>query len=200
MSVTVVTGYVPLPCTHRSRDEYESLGQSLLRACGRSVAFRQSLEDCWLYRPGVEPGGKDTPAYHVVQHEKSAWLAAAAAGSTAHTLVWIDYGVLHNSSITTDAVCGFVENIATNPPTRITTPSIGPYDHDDANVCWTFLGTVLVVPRRLAGWFHRRCVKARREPTTWEVNTWATVRHDHPDFFSLYTANHDETLVTWYRP
>jgi len=84
MSVAVVTGYVPLPCDHRSADDYAALGSQLLALCGKSLAFRQPLADCWMANwmadagMAVEPGGKDTAAYHAVQHEKSRWIARAA--------------------------------------------------------------------------------------------------------------------------
>lgn len=197
MSVTVVTGYVPLPCSHRSRDDYEALGGQLLSLCDNAMAFRCRLEDCWLYRSGVTPAGKDSAAYHVVQHQKSLWLAKAAAITTG-TLVWLDFGAMHNPQLTAETVRAFLAAVEESPPGKITSPSAFSGFADQPDPCWVFLGTVLVLPHHKAQWFHDQCVAQRQSPTTWEVNTWAAVRDRHPGEFSLYQADHDRTLMTRY--
>jgi hypothetical protein len=204
MSVAVVTGYVPLPCDHRSADDYAALGSQLLALCGKSLAFRQPLADCWMANwmadagMAVEPGGKDTAAYHAVQHEKSRWIARAAGAMEAETLVWIDYGLLHNRKIHPIHVTQLLEAVAATPPTRIVSPSFGVQSPAPDRINWTFLGTILVVPRALAFWFHSNVLDAATNPPTWEVNTWATVYRQNPDNFFLYGANHDETMFTRY--
>jgi hypothetical protein len=199
MSVTVVTGYVPLPCSHRSREEYESLGSRLMALCDNAVAFRCRLEDCWLYQDGMEMGGKDSGAYHVVNHQKSKWLVDVSAVTTLQTLLWIDFGAMHNKELTETVVKDFLAAVEKSPPSKITTPSAMTGSWDRPDPCWMFLGTVLAMPACEAQWFHEQCIAERAAPTTWEVNTWAAVREKHPDKFSLYQANHDHTLMTGYR-
>lgn len=206
MSVIVVTGYVPLPCSHRSEPVYLELGARLLAACGRAVAFTQTLGDCWLAKAWraagvpVPPGGKDTLAYFAVQHQKSEWLAQAARLHPEATLAWIDYGIFH-LGVTADHVRGFLAALEANPPQAITSPSCYPVaaTGDDSRVEWSFCGGVLALPARRAEWFHERCVEARASgQPTWEVNTWAAVARRHPDAFRLYAANHNATLFTGY--
>lgn len=199
----VVTGYIPLPCSHRPRDAYEQLGARLLAACPQAVSFRSTLASCWLYdelqRRGhdVEPGGKDTAAYHCVQHQKTAWIAAAEATLPDRTIVWIDYGILHLPGVTVDHVAAFLDAVDRQPPTLITAPSCGLFDVGDDRVNWTFCGGVLVVPAYHARWFHLECVAERRgKLPTWEVNTWAAIRRRYPERFRLYQADHNETLFT----
>ena len=200
MSVTVVTGYVPLPCTHRSREQYEQLGSRLLSLCDNAVAFRCRLKDCWLYQDGMEAGGKDSQAYHVVQHQKSRWLADAANGRERAdgVLVWIDYGVMHNPEITETVIRDFLAAVEKSPPDRITSPSGFGDSFNEPVPCWKFLGTVLIVPVWRAESFHTACVLERPAPTTWEVNTWAAVNKQAPDWFSFYEASHDHRLMTGY--
>jgi hypothetical protein len=204
VSVAVVTGYVRLPCEHRSADDYAALGSQLLDLCGNAIAFRQPLAECWMAKRmadagmAVEPGGKDTAAYHCVQHEKSRWIARAAAVMDAETLVWIDYGLLHNRRIHPVHVTQLLEAVADTPPTRIVSPSFSVQSPPPDRINWTFLGSVLVVPRDVALWFHHAVADAATAPPAWEVNTWAAVYQSFPDRFFLYGANHDETMFTRY--
>jgi hypothetical protein len=201
VSVTVVTGYVPISCTHRSTDEYLALGARLWRSCDSVVAFRGTLEKCWLYRDGIQPGGKDSEAYFVVTHEKSRWLAAAADLEESHaadTLVWFDYGMLHNAELDESLVIDFLAEVSRRKPQQIISPSGLGDVHDTPAPCWMFLGGTLIVPRHLAKWFHDECVAERAWPTTWEVNTWAAVKKRNPDKFAFYNANHNRSLLSGY--
>lgn len=201
----VVTGYVPLPCGHRSESEYLGLGCRLQAADAPSVTFRTSLADCWLHQEltwrgyTVPPAGKDSLAYFCVQHQKSEWLASASRTVPSGTLVWIDFGILHLHGVTMRHVNEFLTAVRNKPPQVITSPSCGNWDTVDGVVNWTFCGGVLVVPSRLARWFHLECMaEQRRHPPTWEVNTWARVAKAYPDRFAFYPADHDATMFTGY--
>ena len=199
MSVCVVTGYVPLPCDHRTRERYNELGGRLLDACPRSVLFRHPLEDCWLANRlgGVEPGGKDTVAYHCVQHQKFKWLEDASMAVEADTLIWIDYGILHLPGVTPEVVLDFVHRVESAEPDVIVAPSGADCGADDRTVNWLFLGGILVVPRGMAPWLLTRC-QEQVEPISWEVNTLARVRRSHPDRFKLYPADHNALMLEGY--
>lgn len=203
----VVTGYVPLPCGHRTSEEYAALGGRLMDVCRNAVAFRSTLANCWLAQVlqgrghHVSPAGKDSAAYHCVQHEKTAWLAKASRLDSDATLVWLDYGLLHLPSVRPDHVVEFLRAIAARPPNRITAPGCYPLrpTADDRSVDWSFCGGVLALPSRDAAWFHDQCVAQRQwDPPTWEVNTWAAVARRHPDRFAIYMADHNETMLTRY--
>jgi len=200
MSVCVVTGYVPLPCEHRSRERYNELGVKLLDCLDRSILFRQELGDCWLSKKigNVDPGGKDSTAYHCVQHEKFAWLERASAVTDATTVVWIDYGVFHMPGVTPEIVCDFIRLVEESEPDVIVSPSGSAGDHFGHNPSWLFLGAVLVVPSHLAGWLASEC-RLAVDPVSWEVNTLSRVREAHPDLFRFYGANHNYSIFTEYK-
>lgn len=204
----LVTGYVRLPSTHRTPDTYYELGQRLIQIGLPTVAYYQPLEECWLARHHMARGvdvlpnhaphhGKDTLAYHCVQHEKSAWLARSARHRQPGTLIWIDYGILHVPGVTPELIQKFYERIDKMAPSQITMPGIWPITTPvvDDQVSWIVAGGVVVMPTWAAEWFHRECVAAVDEPT-WEVNTWARVCQRWPEHIRRYPADHNELLFT----
>ena len=199
MSVVAVTGYIPLPCTHRSPEVYAILGGRLLDACPRAVCFRRTLADTWMARRlgGVEPGGKDSVAYHCVQHEKFQWLEDAAAAVNADTLAWLDYSIMHLPDTTNNTVARFLERVEQSPPDRIVSPSAGAGYEGRSTPDWLFLGGVLVMPRSLTGWLLEQC-KAHATHESWEVNTLGVVARHHPEKFLFYTADHNASMLENY--
>lgn len=167
--------------------------------------YQQPLEACWLHRHHadlgriINPGGKDSPAYHCVQHEKTAWLCREVEAWSPRTVVWIDLGIMHLAAIQPSHVRKYVQLLEESPPDRITAPSLEPVPNlvDPAHVCWAFCGGVLAVPARDAVWLHSQCVsEAIAAPPTWEVNTWAKVAGKHRDRFRFYPAGHNERMFT----
>lgn len=200
-----MTGYVRLDSTHRSHEKYLELGQRLIGLGLPTVAYHQPLDACWLARHheamgvAVEADGKDSLAYHCVQHEKTAWLARAARQNRPSTLIWIDYGILHVPGVTEQLVHELWHYVDANPPTRVTIPSIWPADApiDDQHPCWICAGGILVMPSFAAQWWHSKCMAvATHSRPTWEVNTWAKVSRQWPQHVTLYKADHDATLLT----
>lgn len=201
----IVTGYVRLDSPHRSHAAYLELGQRLLGIGLPTVCYHQPLAECWLARHHealgalVDQGGKDSLAYHCVQHEKSQWLARSARHREPGTLIWLDYGLLHVQGVTEDAVREFYRHVDDHPPTQVTMPSCWPLNTPvaDDRPCWICAGGVVVMPTWAADWWHRECVAtATRGQPTWEVNTWAKVARQYPQQVRLYQANHDATLLT----
>ena len=226
----VVTGYVRLDSQHRSHARYVELGRRLvglglptiafydgspaeLMPTPKSAILRTSLADCWM-APGAAqceaPGGtplKDTTTYCAVQHQKTTWLARAAA-DTGEAVVWIDFGIFHLPQLNNRHILKFVDRVEAAPPDRITIAGIWPMTGRPlinwSKPAWYVAGGVVVVPHRLAGWFDATVrsyatlqMEASRR-TTWEVNTWSAILRDHPDRFRVYAADHDETLFTNY--
>jgi hypothetical protein len=227
---TLVTGYVRLNNANRAHDRYLELGRRLVglglpTICyydghaadlvppPRCKVLHASLGDCWMAQAAANcsppPGTplKDTTAYCVVQHQKTAWIEEAAA--VAGLVVWVDFGIFHLPCRLTDRhVRGLFDRVLAAPPDRITIPGIWPMRgrpmiawHQPA---WYVAGGVVVMPQHLARWFHDTTVtyaslqmEATRQ-TTWEVNTWSAILRDHPDKFHVYAADHNETLFTGY--
>jgi hypothetical protein len=200
MSVCVVTGYVPLPCEHRSRERYNELGAKLLECCNRSIVFRQELGDCWLSKKigNVELGGKDSTAYHCVQHEKFSWLERASTVTDSTTLIWIDYGVFHMPGVTKEIVCDFIRRVEESEPDVIVSPSGSAGDPFGSNPTWLFLGAVFVVPSRLTGWLSEKC-REHLDPLSWEVNTLARVQQKYPESFRFCSADHNHSIFDNYK-
>ena len=226
----MVTGYVRLDLRNRPHADFLRLGNEMLSLGVPMTAFIESaaaegftaapgvevrdttLAGCWLARAvpdaAIPPGNpdKDTFAFHVVQHEKSAWIAQAAATSTEPLLCWLDLGLLHVRGVTPDGIAGLVERLALRGARdRVTMASIwGPpalSDIDPVRVGWWCAGGVLVVPRSLAEWFDQEArasaavLQHAAGHVTWEVNVWAHVWARHPDRFAHWRCDHDATLV-----
>ncbi len=203
MSTRIVTGYVRLDSRHRSHDRYLELGQRLLGLGLPTIAFHEPLQDLWMARElgGVEPGSKDSLAYFCVQNQKAEWLARAARACESQTLIWMDYGILHNTLIHDAEIQAFFERVEAGPPDRIVYPGchqIGDLPIPRNQVHWAFCGTVLVVPSDLVEWFAAECRRvAMAGQPTWEVNVWAIIAQANRDKFRWYAADHDNSLLRY---
>ena len=227
-TAALVTGYVRLDSEHRGHADYERLGRDLLSCHSPTVAFLDgmthpdatvvptNLADCWLWpiaRDAALPPGtpaKDTAAYHTVQHQKTAWLASAAAYTDAEMLVWVYFGVMHIPPITRQAIRDFMRRAAHAKRNRITLASIwrletgSPIDCSRPN--WYVAGGVAIVPRQLADEWHQRVVAEACDyhhythAVTWEVNLWARVAQKCPWLFAFYQADHNASLFDGFQP
>lgn len=231
--VALVTGYVRLGSHPRGHDRYVALGRRLLGIGLPTVCFYDgpesdldapqtatvrpaSLDRCWLYgatraAQSPSPGNaKDTVDYMVVQHQKTAWIKAAAGITGASVVVWVDFGILHLPASIDHEIGPFFERVARASPARITLPGIWPLSPaaviDNSRVAWHVAGGVVACPASLAGWFHWATEREARRHidatgcTTWEVNTWAAVARDNPERFHVYPADHDARLFTGFQP
>jgi FkbM family methyltransferase len=213
--VAVVTGYVRIPGHPRTAEEYEQLGAQLheLRAAKIHV-FRDELESCWLSEHvrdrEVEHAVFDNPkkntlSYHVVQHQKTAWLVRALeADPEADVFVWIDYGIFSQPGITTAVIDDFLRRVGSRSEIAIPGCSAKPsglFDQPD----WRFCGCSFVVARDLVRVFHEavRHVTLERLDTTgrvtWEINDWAEVDRRKMLPIRWYRANHDLTQFVNYQ-
>jgi hypothetical protein len=230
--VALVTGYVRLN-QPRSHSLYLELGRRLLGLGLPAVCFYDgpasdlgapsgvtvlpaSLDRCWLYsatRGAQSPlpeSPKDGVDYMVVQHQKTAWLKAAAELTGAAFVVWVDFGIMHLPGFVDHDIVPFFERVPKAATDRVTMPGIWPISPqtaiDNSRVAWHVAGSVAICPGDLAGWFHaasdreaRRHIEQTNQ-TTWEVNTWAAVARDFPERFRLYAADHDSRLFTGFQP
>lgn len=213
--VVVVTGYVEIPGHPRNRETYDRLGAQLAELQGASVRlFRCELTECWLdeqlrgrlvEHAIADNPKKNTLAYHVVQHQKTAWLLRALETDPwAEVLVWIDYGIFHQPGIAVEMIEAFLSRA--QEETAIAIP--GCWERassiDMVNPCWRFCGSTLVCHRRHLEAFDaaiRKDVLARLNATnyvSWEVNAWARVELGDTLPIRWYRANHDQTQFTGY--
>lgn len=217
--ITAVTAFVPIPGHPRSVDEYQRYGDRLMAMQDRipMLYADAELEQCWLYRYLCERGEefthsvadnpeKNSPAYLIVQAQKSEWLAAAAiVDPTADVFCWIDYGIFHVPGVTEQIIIDFLHR-AENEKT-ITIPGCWDRDYvyDDAHPCWRFAGGVMIVPRYFLNTFDNEMQYEYRTwldktgNISWEVNTLARVEKRHPNLIWHYKADHNQQMFTNYR-
>jgi len=220
--IAVVTGFVPIPDHPRSEAEYRKLGRKLLNAQVPQdeavlMALEMNLRDCWLYQYLNWRGSefthsvsdnprKNTPAYHIVQSQKSEFLleAARAHGHDAEVYVWVDYGIYHLPGMIDEILVDFLRQAKNEK--SITIPGCWDrnYTYDDNHPCWRFCGGVMIVPRRNLIEFDTMWKSEyiswlkKSNNLSWEVNTLARMEaHGFPIWH--YRADHNHTIFTAYR-
>lgn len=217
--ITAVTAYIPIPGHPRPEVEYQRLGRYLTEI-GIPIMLvpEASLEDCWLFQyiawrklkvthSVADNPTKNSIAYHIVQAQKSEWLAdASVLAPDADVLVWIDYGIFSLPGLTGEVIREFL--VRANNEKAIAIPGCWDkdYTYDDRFPCWRFCGGVIVMPRQYAVPFDQAMKReyfAWLEETnnlSWEVNTMARLeRHETKLPIWHYKADHDATLFTNYR-
>jgi hypothetical protein len=213
--IKVVTGFVPIDGHPRPPEEYSELGLKLKALNAPLKAFYNRVEDCWLYKEimkmPVWPTAhvadnpkKNTPAYHIVQHQKVEWLGAASLlDQTADTFIWVDYGIMHVPGVTPEVINQFLETVKKDD---LAIPGCWPRERpiDDAQVHWRFCGGLIVCPRskllQLDREFKDRTLRNLRlkMKLTWEVNDLARVEKYGSTPIRWYEADHNQTMFTHY--
>ncbi len=221
--IQVVTGYVPLKNFPRSAAEYGKLGEELfvpLVTAGVNVKrYMEPVDMCWLHKfvsrfkeppyPSVADNpAKNTLAYHIVQHQKFAWLLKAAIEDPRpDAYVWLDYGIGHLDGVTPVVVGDFLDQVLANPHEAVSVPGCWP--RDPANIdlrtpCWRFCGGIMVVPRPLVHKLYKAVKTAAlkhiemTKNVEWEVNTLARAEIAGRVPIRWYQADHNATMFTNY--
>jgi hypothetical protein len=216
-TVSVVTGYVPVPGHPRSAAQYSELGERLFLPLSKLVpvhAFYDGLEQCWMWRlvqvqrfkpthSVADNPAKNTLAYHCVQHAKFSWLLKAAVRDPQRAVfVWLDYGIAHLKGVTAGKVAEFVQRLRTDDFAVPGCWPAGTFAIDDSVPCWRFCGAVMVVPRQhVSRLFEavRSDVEGQlhgKHHVSWETNTLARIEHQFP--IRWYQADHDLSMLENY--
>ncbi len=218
--VMVITGYVPIEGHPRGVDEYGRLGERLGAAISPVAplkAFYSLLPHCWYWKTIWEAGttvthsaynnpAKNTIAYHVVNHQKTEWIAEASRLYTdVDVFAWIDYGILCVPGVTAEILQGFIKSI--NKPDAVVIPGCWGTDVEinDTEPCWRFCGGCMVVPAKLAAEFDDRFKIAtkrafwRTKNVTFEVNDLARLEKHGTVPMRWYQADHNETMFSNYK-
>lgn len=223
MGAQVVTGYVPIPGHPRTAAEYGKLGEEifipLVQAGVNCKKYMEPLEMCWLHKyvdrfktkptpSTADNAAKNTLAYHIVQHQKFAWLLKAAVEDPRpDTFIWLDYGIGHVPGVTSVEVGDLLDKVIANPPDKVTIPGCWPKDADKVDFrypCWRFCGGLLVVPRQRIHKLYKAVKTAALKHidltnnVEWEVNTLARVELASQVPINWYQADHNETMFTGY--
>lgn len=218
MRAKLVTGYVPIAGHPRGPTEYGALGEKLGGVPVRKKAFYDQVQNLWMTKflrelPFVPKATeydnpeKNTLPYHIVNHEKTAWLAQAAAEDLdCDVVVWVDYGIFRLPGICNEAIHRFMASVddqAIYAPGCWNAPDV----IESSFPCWRFCGSVLSVPARLASEFDAACRAEARQHiratknVEFEVNTWARVEKRRKYKFPIrwYEADHDVSMFTNFR-
>lgn len=222
-TVQVVTGYVPIQGHPRTAAEYGAYGEiifvPLVTAGVNCKRYMVPLESCWLHKyvsrykqPPTPSAGdnpaKNTMAYHVVQHQKFAFLLQAAIEDPRPDFyVWIDYGIGHIPGIDPIVIGDFLDRVIAQGDDKVHIPGCWPKDPDKIDFrypCWRFCGGVMVVPRARVHKLYKT-VKATAlkhidltKNVEWEVNTLARAELTNQVPIRWYQADHDKTMFTGY--
>lgn len=222
-AVKVVTGYVPIQGHPRAAAEYGTLGEGIFKPLTEAGVivhpFYETLEECWMTQliranqqkwaithSTADNPKKNTLAYHIVQHQKFAWLLKSAlADPSFDTFVWIDYGIGHVPGVTAAVILEFLDQVQDDD---LAIPGCWARENmmlNPAFPCWRFCGGLMVVPRTRV---HRlfKAVKSevrntihRTQNITWEVNTLAQLEKARSDVgIRWYEADHNQTMFTNY--
>jgi len=219
--IVAITAYVPIPGHPRTADDYHQLAVPLheMKANTPLLSRREELKNCWLqqYLDGLDVEvshsvadnpAKNTMAYHIVQAQKTEFLAQAAEACRMEpdVYVWIDYGIFHVPGVTQKIIQDFL--VRADGEQTIAIP--GCWDknfiYDDDQPCWRFCGGVMVVPRKYVVALNEAMKKeytswiAKHHHVSWEVNTLARVERREPELpIWWYQADHDASIFTNYR-
>jgi hypothetical protein len=201
--------------------DYDRLGQQLIDINERVLFAKGSIEHCWLYdylssnydpheitySAGDNPQ-KNSLAYHIVQAQKTEWLACASyVEPSADVLVWIDYGIFHIPGVTAAIIDDFVRRTASEQAIAI--PGCwekDQYPYDDLWPCWRFCGGCFIVPRRYVEPFNEAMKReykrwiAETKNVSWDVNTLA--RLEKQELLPIWwygPCDHNETMFTLYK-
>lgn len=214
----IVTGYIPILGHPRTVAEYGALGEAIfphLRGDFDLHPFMETLGETWVYKllgKDITPSIADNPAkntlpYHIVNHQKFAWLLKSAIQDpTPETFVWMDWGIGHVPGVTPDIINNFMASIQ---PGDFAIPGCWDYQYakDHANFLWPnwrFCGGLMVVPRDKVHVLFKRVKQevknhiARTKNITWEVNTLAQIERTLPGPLRWYYADHNEQMFTNY--
>lgn len=171
MKVGVVTGFIPLPVTHLSVDQYHALGRTMLTACegvDKAVVMGGPLERLWAYPlciglPPANPVPEDrypSPEVnvlsHIIQHNRTEWaMDAMKLWPEVDTWVWLDYGIAkqgawRNNLVTEGSIRQFLARLSCMAPLdHIPFPGIS----EQATVYptgnnWRFCGSTHIWPKQ----------------------------------------------------
>jgi hypothetical protein len=219
MTIKMVSGFVPIPGHPRSVEEYSKLGARLIQEVERPIALIEAtVEECWLYRflqwkPSLQGTcatadnpKKNSIAYHMVQHEKTEWLVAAAKNDPrADVFCWIDFGIFSVPGVTAAVIQEALRRAENERAIVIPGCWDKSPDVPELEVCWRFCGGFFVVPREYLMHFDAAVKKEAMDYITrtgvisWEVNTWARMELENEQLpIWHYKADHNQTMFTNY--
>lgn len=153
---------------------------------------------------------KDTLEYLQLVNAKPQFIQEAAKHKKADCYIWVDSDLLHVTR-RPEYFINRLEKLPTSlVPDKVLIPGcVGKqgvhFEQLFKSPIWRFCGGLLLVPKGCVDRFasaHKeqleKCKTLNR--LTWEVNLWAIMEMEHPDLFSWYSADHNDSMVNAPRP
>jgi tetratricopeptide (TPR) repeat protein len=153
--------------------------------------------------PATRTQAKDTYEYLVLMNSKLEFMMRALPHVTTTNVAWIDFAI---TKIFTHTERVFKQlNHVVVPENKVLVPGChsSPRVTDPNTINWRFCGGLFFCTQPTLKTFHALCTEALSQPPpmlTWEVNVWAQIESQKPDFFHWYKADHNDTIVNFPTP
>ena len=149
---------------------------------------------------------KDTKEYMYLMCNKTEWMRRAIAEDpySSENFVWLDFGIYHmirNEDVFNESIY----KISCKSYDKIRIAGGEKSDGESSRlVNWFFLGSIFGGDKSTLLLFCNMmkdlCIEIVQDENRiyWEVNVWYLIYRDFPEWFSIYRANHDETILSKY--
>lgn len=155
--------------------------------------------------------GKDTHLYHMVQNQKTDWVAQAARLNPFKTdsFLWLDFGIFGLAKGDDAAFAKAIEAACKETVRGVRIPGCVPLSlikplYTVDNPLWHFCGSMFAADLAGAVEFDLAAksvvMDALEEGNlTFEVNNWCVVHHRRPKLFDWYEADHNISMLANFR-
>lgn len=154
---------------------------------------------------------KDTLEYIFLMNYKTEWIRDAIEWNPFHTnhFIWIDFGIKHVSKLKNQEFVEKINQFQYRIYNNIRIAGIWNMEQNTnkdiyKDVFWYFAGGIFGGRKeeliQFANDVKEKCIKVIREKETlmWEVNIWYLVYKDNSSLFSIYSADHNDSLILNY--
>jgi len=165
-----------------------------------------------------ENPAKNTVEYMMVQCNKTEWVRKAIQINKydSDQYMWIDFGIyqiVDRLNISEETKYKRFNHYMTQIQSSKYNLVRIPYIYKDAihtcpniyeNICWTFAGSLFGGNKEKLIIFadlmksYCMCLIKMKNWLMWEINIWAIIYTDHPQYFDLYYGNHDTSMLENY--
>jgi hypothetical protein len=165
---------------------------------------------CPNFRLVTDNPGKDTLEYMCIMAQKTEWIKEAIemdeTSATNVNYIWIDFGIHHiikGGDVSFSEIIGNASNQVYEDRIRIAGGNTG-ITIDYSRIQWFFLGGIFGGPAHLLVAFAdamRQKVEdivETRGHLCWEINLWAAIYQEHPEWFDRYVADHNASMIEMY--
>lgn len=172
--------------------------------------YKEQLKNLWV---NTDNPMKDTFDYFVIQCNKTEWIREAAEPREAtietelDQFIWLDFGIHHILPADLNIIAhSFLSKPDSN---KVRIPSIWDLEtyhllDCKRDILWYFAGGVFGGPAKkiieFADLTRAKCLQLveQQQHLMWEVNIWYLVWQDNKSLFSVYKADHNESIISNY--